>query len=200
MTASGKLLALRRIAGEPSQMSDEALLAACATGDSAALGALFDRFHEDVYRFAGRVATTDELARDDLVQATFLELQRSASKFRGNSSVRTWILGVTANVARHLVRSERRRRTRQAQFLERSESAPAALDEQVDRKLLLARVEEAIASLGHDHQVVFILCDLERLPVPEVARVLAIPEGTLWRRLHEARKLLRAIVEKGRTE
>lgn len=193
---AAKLVPLRRVSGETAQLSDEALLAACGTGDVAALGALFDRFHDVVYRFAGRLATTDELARDDLVQATFLELRRSAASFRGTSSVRTWILGVAANVARHSLRTERRRRVRQAKYVEHMTSVPLQIDEQVEQRKLLARVEEALALLPRDLQVAFILCDLERLPSGEVARVLGIPEGTLWRRLHNARKAMRAEISR----
>ncbi|MFN0246735.1 MAG: RNA polymerase sigma factor [Kofleriaceae bacterium] len=190
------LVPLRRVSGETSALSDEALLAACGTGDSHALGALFDRFHEAVYRFAGRLATTDGAARDDLVQATFLEIRRTASTFRGTSSVRTWIFGVTANIARHALRSERRRRARQARFVESLHSVPMQVDESVEQRRLLARVEEAIADLPRDLQVTFIMCDLERLPATEVARVLEIPEGTLWRRLHTARKSIREAIER----
>ena len=193
-----RLIALRpfhngrpvRITGE--QLSDEALLAACATGDAVALGALFDRFHDAVYRFASRLARTDELARDDLVQATFLEVCRSAHAFRGTSSVKTWILGIAANLARHAVRSEQRRRVHQAKYLERLGAAPARPDAQIDRRKLFGRIAEALAELPREQQVAFILCDLEQLAGAEVARVLEIPEGTLWRRLHTARKSMRA--------
>ena len=192
---SGKLVALRRVSGDITEMSDEALLAACGTGDAPALGALFDRFHVAVYRFAGRLPMTDDLARDDLVQATFLEIRRAAGSFRGTSSVKTWILGVAANVARHTLRAERRRRVHQARYLERMTAAPELLDAQVERRKLLARVAEALAALPRDQQIAFILCDLEQLPGVEVARVLAIPEGTLWRRLHTARKAMRVAIE-----
>ncbi len=193
--SSAKLVALRRVSGETAQMSDEALLAACGTGDAAALGALFDRFHDAVYRFAGRLATTDELARDDLVQATFLEIRRTAAQFRGTSSVRTWIFGVATNVARHSLRGERRRRARQAKYVEHMTSVPMQVDEEVEQRKLLVRVEEALGDLPRDQQVAFIMCDLERLPSAEVARVLEIPEGTLWRRLHTARKAMREAIE-----
>lgn len=194
MTA--KLVPLRRVSGDITEMSDEALLAACGTGDAPALGALFDRFHAAVYRFAARLPMTDDLARDDLVQATFLEIRRAAHSFRGTSSVKTWILGVAANVARHTLRAERRRRVHQARYLERMTAAPELLDAQVERKKLLARIAEALAALPRDQQIAFILCDLEQLPGVEVARVLEIPEGTLWRRLHTARKAMRATIEK----
>jgi RNA polymerase sigma factor (sigma-70 family) len=191
-----KLVPLRRISGDITEMSDQALLAACGTGDASALGALFDRFHLAVYRFAGRLPMTDELARDDLVQATFLEVQRAAPAFRGTSSVKTWILGVAANVARHTLRGERRRRAHQAAYLDRMSGAPELLDAQLERKQLLARIAEALADLPRDQQIAFILCDLEQLPGVEVARVLELPEGTLWRRLHTARKAVRAAIEK----
>jgi len=193
---SGKLVPLRRITGELAEMSDEAVLAACGTGDAHALGALFDRFHEAVYRFAARLPVTDDLARDDLVQATFLEIRRAARSFRGTSSVKTWILGVAANIARHTLRAERRRRVHQARYLEQIAGAPEAIDAQVERRKLLAQVAEALATLPSDQQIAFILCDLEQLPGVEVARVLEIPEGTLWRRLHTARKAMRAAIQK----
>jgi RNA polymerase sigma-70 factor (ECF subfamily) len=183
---------LRRIAGDVGELSDEALLAACATGDAAALGALFDRFHVAVYRFAARLGTVDELARDDLVQATFLEVRRIADRFRGGSSVKTWVLGIAANLARHQLRGERRRRDRQARFVERIAAVPDRPDERVDRQRLLARIAQALTALPHDQQVAFVLCDLEQLPGVEVARALGIPDGTLWRRLHHARKAVRA--------
>ena len=193
MTA--KLLQFKRPADEP-VMSDEALVAACATGDSAALGALFDRFADAVYRFAARLPTTDDLARDDLVQATFLEVSRTAHAFRGGSSVKTWILGIAANVARHTLRSEQRRRVHQAGFLEKQTKVPVLLDDQVERRRLMTRIAEALEALPRDQQLAFILCDLEQLPGAEVARILDIPEGTLWRRLHTARKSMRAAVER----
>lgn len=188
----GKLVPLRRLAADVVDLSDEAVLAACATGDPAALGALFDRFHVAVYRFAARLPLGDGLARDDLVQQTFLEVRRIAARFRGRSTVKTWILGVAANVARHQLRGERRRRVHQARFAERLVAVPAQPDAELERSRLLARIADALAALPHDQQVAFILCDLEQLPGVEVARALQIPEGTLWRRLHHARKTIRA--------
>ncbi len=194
----GQLLALRRIAGETAELSDEALVAACATGDTAALGALFDRFHVAVYRFASRLPTIDEAARDDLVQATFLEVRKFARAFRGASAVRTWILGIAANVARSQLRSEVRRRTRQHHFLDVTDGTPPAIDERIDRQRLMAKIADALAGLSRDHQIAFVLCDLEQLPGAETAKALGIPEGTLWRRLHTARRAIRVAIEEDR--
>ncbi|HWU90840.1 MAG TPA: RNA polymerase sigma factor [Kofleriaceae bacterium] len=188
----GYLPPLRKVAGDLDERSDGALLAACASGDRAALGALFDRFHVVVYQFAARLPKIDELARDDLVQATFLEVPRAAARFRGASSVKTWILGLATNVARHQFRSEHRRRVHHDRFSRSLDAMPAQPDAEVERRMLLTAVAAALAELPYDQQVAVILCDLEQRPGTEVARVLEIPEGTLWRRLHVARKALRA--------
>jgi len=193
---NGKLVPLRRAVAAVGELSDEALLAATATGDLAALDALFERFHVAVYRFLGRLAAADEAARDDLVQATFLEARRGARRFRGGSSVKTWILGIAANLARHHLRGERRRREKHARYAEGAHAVPDRPDEQLERRELLREIADALAALPHDQLVAFILCDLEEIPGVEVARSVGVPQGTLWRRLHVARKAVRAAVER----
>lgn len=94
-----------------SDISDEALLAACAVGESAALGALFDRHHEAVYRLVSRLLRTERAEIDDLVQTTFLEAWRSAQRYDARGSVKSFLFGVAANTVRHHVRSSQRRRS-----------------------------------------------------------------------------------------
>jgi len=55
----------------------------------------------------------------------------------------------------------------------------------------------ALDRLPHDLRTVYVLCDLEDLPGVEAARVLGLRDGTLWRRLHEARRALREAIEGG---
>jgi RNA polymerase sigma-70 factor (ECF subfamily) len=192
---NGKLISLHRARDAVRSMSDEALLAATATGDLAALDALFERFHMVVYRFLCRVAATDDDERDDLVQATFLEARRGARRFRGGSAVKTWILGVAANLARHHLRGERRRREKHTRYAEGLHLVSEQPDALIERDQFLKAIGEALADLPHDQRVAFVMCDLEDIPGVEAARVIGVPQGTLWRRLHFARKALRAALE-----
>jgi RNA polymerase sigma-70 factor (ECF subfamily) len=193
MTA--KLIPLRRTDGSIVEMSDVALLAACAVGESAALAALFDRYHLDVYRFLNRISGAQHHDIDDLVQTTFLELHCSAHRFQARASVKTWIFGIAANVARHHARSERRRRLFALAVAAQPEPPSARPDEQASRSELSAKVALAIDALSHDLRVAFVMCDVEGIPGVDAARTLGLREGTLWRRLHDARKRLRALIE-----
>jgi RNA polymerase sigma-70 factor, ECF subfamily len=102
----GKLVPFRRVSGSVEELSDRALVSAVAEGDQAALGALYDRFHRDVHRFIGHLARRDESIVDDLLQTSFIEAYRSAPRFRGASTVKTWLFGIAANVVRNHFRGE----------------------------------------------------------------------------------------------
>lgn len=187
----GKIVSLRRPSGDTSGFSDEALLGAAATGDAAAMGALIDRLQQPVYRLVGRLIGATDEDRDDLVQSTFMEVAASAAKFRGASSARVWIFGIAANLARNHIRSlVRRRRAEQALA---SVPPPASLgaDVALERRELVERCAEAIAHLPHHLREAFVVCDLEELSGRDAAAVLGVREGTLGRRLHEARRALR---------
>ncbi len=193
----GVVVPLRRVAGEIAELSDEALVAACAVGEAAALGALFDRFQSVTYRFLSRLVGSQCEELDDLVQGTFLEVWRCAERFRGTSAVRTWVLGIAANLARHHVRGEQRKSAAIGALASVPKPNAADVAGSVERKELVGRLQAALDGLPADLRVAFVMCDLEETPGVEVARVLGLRPGTLWRRLHEARKALRGALEGG---
>jgi RNA polymerase sigma-70 factor (ECF subfamily) len=194
---SGVLLPLRRAAGATAELSDEALVAACVTFERAALGALFDRYHARVHRFLWRLVGTRPHDVDDLVQATFLEVWRCAADYRGRSPVRTWVLGISANLARHHVRSGLRR-TAAFEVLRGSPAAPVDPTEAAGHRELVGRLGHALEALPEPLRVAFVMCDLEEIPGVEAAQALGVRPGTMWRRLHEARKALRTALEERR--
>ncbi len=192
---SGQIIPLRRVEGVVEEMSDEAILAACAAGDAAALGALFDRHHAAVYRFVTRLTAVHPDDVDDLVQATFLTVMKSARKFGGRSAVRTWIFGIAVNTVRREARSRGRRRRLALAVSGEPERPSASVHDAAARRQTLRRLEAALAELPEKLRVCFVMCQLEGVPGPEAARVLGLRSGTLYRRIHEARKRLRAALE-----
>lgn len=178
-----------------SDISDEALLAACGVGDTAALGALFDRHHEAVYRLISRLLHTEPAEIDDLVQTTFLEAWRSAERYSGSGAVRSYLYGIAANTVRHYVRGAKRRRVALADVP--PPASAGAPDDAAMRAQQVSLLAAALDELPHDLRTAYVLCDLEDLPGVEAARVLGIRAGTLWRRLHDARRALRDAIESG---
>jgi len=194
----GQVVPLRRLderRAALSDISDEALLAACGVGEASALGALFDRHHEAVYRLISRLLHREPSEIDDLVQTTFLEAWRSAKRYRGGGAVKSYLFGIAANVVRHYVRGAKRRRDALAAVPEPTPGhGPDAAAMQAQQ---LDGLAGALDRLPHDLRTAYVLCDLEDIPGVEAARVLGVRAGTLWRRLHEARRALREAIDGG---
>ncbi len=139
-----------------------------------------------------RLLRSEPGAVDDLVQTTFMEVWRAAKKYDARGSVRSFVFGIAANTVRHHVRGAKRRRDAIAALPEpppsRAPDATAIRNQQLDR------LATALAALPHDLRVAYVMCDLEDIPGVEAARALDVRAGTLWRRLHEARRALREAI------
>ncbi len=179
------------------KLSDKALLMACVVGEQAALGTLYDRHHRPVYRFVSRIASAPYSDVEDLVQCTFIEVWKSCSRFHGKGTIRSWIFGISANLTRHYVRSEMRRRCAMDGLSEIPQASETLPDASVNHQQLLGQLSEALQELSYNQRVAFVLCDIEEMSGIEAARTLGIRNGTLWRRLHDARKNLRSKLESG---
>jgi RNA polymerase sigma-70 factor (ECF subfamily) len=191
----GKLLPFRRISGNTEDFSDRALVAAVAEGDQVALRCLYDRFHRDVVRFLGHLLRRDKAIVEDLLQMTFLEAYRSAPRFRGDSSAKTWLFGIAANLVRTHFRGEQRGRAAMASLATIEREAPVSASEQMIAEQRRRWLAAAIDGLTPALREAYVLCAIEEVPGKEAAQALGITEGSLWRRLTDARAALRAAIE-----
>jgi RNA polymerase sigma factor (sigma-70 family) len=177
-------IALPAFDGTP---SDAELLARIAGGDVEALGGLYDRHARALLGFARRVAPSDDA--EDIVQAAFLRVLSCAARFDPAApSARPWLFGIAALIARERRRSVQRfgaALLRFATFGRRVVEPPAA--EKGD-------VERAVAALSPPKREVLLLVEVEGLTCEEAAAALGIPVGTVWTRLHHARRELRRLL------
>jgi RNA polymerase sigma-70 factor, ECF subfamily len=179
---------------EPASLGDSADLDVLRAGDLAVLGRVYDEHHAAVRTFARRLLGDD--GAEDLVHDTFLTLPKALRRFNGQSSLRTFILGIAVNHARHHVRGAARRRLAMARFAGEPAAAPRSQEEISEQQRLAQALLRALDALSFDHRTTFVLCEVEERSSPEVAAILGIPENTVRTRLHHARQKLRALLEK----
>ena len=170
------------------------LVARLALGDRAAVAEAYDAHHSAVRAFAKRLVG-EVAAAEDLVHEVFVALPQAIRGYRGEASLRTFLISVAVNHARHHVRSASRRRY----AMERYEREPARSGndpEHVTGQLELARaLERCLDQLPLDQRVAFVLCEVEERSSTEVAGIVAAPEGTVRTRLFHAKKKLRTLLE-----
>lgn len=176
-------------------MNTDALLAgAVAEGDLAALGKLYDLHHGAVRAFARRLI--DDASADDLVHDTFLTLPTALARWNGEGALRTFIMGIAINHARHRMRSRSRFGAAIARFGRESERVERDPEQQSEQKQLAEMLQRALKTLSFEHRAAFVLCEIEERTSVEVAEILAIPEGTVRTRLHHAKQKLRAALRR----
>ena len=173
--------------------ADAAVLSAI-DGDVAALGNLYDEHHAAVYKFACRML--GEQSAWDVVQETFLTLPKALRRWNGQGALRTFIIGIAVNHARHHVRSATRRRRALDRFSMEPVSGRDSPEHAAEQQRLSELLLHALDELSYEHRSVFVLCEVEDRNSREVAQILGVPEGTVRTRLFHARQKLRAALEK----
>ncbi|HWZ89183.1 MAG TPA: RNA polymerase sigma factor, partial [Polyangiaceae bacterium] len=172
--------------------SDPEIMNRLAAGELGALGELYDRYHEPLRRFIAR-ATSDAEDVDDLVHAAFLAAAKSASQYDGRASCRPWLIGIAVQLLR-------RRRQGFGRLLAVLSSLSGSRSASVDpRPKLEARseIERALGRISESKRITFLMAKVEGLSCEEIALVLDVPIGTVWTRLHAARRELRQALEEG---
>lgn len=175
---------------EEGMPADAELMRRLAHGDSGALAELYDRYHEPLRRFLAR-ATSDAADVDDLVHLSFLAAAKSAARYDGRASCRPWLIGIAVQ---HL----RRRRQSVGRFAKAMSSFCHAASSWFDpRSALQARGDVACAlrGLSEAKRLTLLMAEVEGLTCPEIAAALGVPVGTVWTRLHAARRELRRALE-----
>lgn len=171
------------------EMSDEALARACITGDAAAVGLLFDRFHPRIARYLGRLVRHDEV--EDLLQQTFLQVARSKTAYDGRAAVSTWLMAIATNVVRHHRRTMGRRRKLESALAHAHDDAYRDVARDVDSKRKLAAAKRALMALSPKLREAFVLCELEGCSAREAGEILGASEAAVWKRVSKARKAIR---------
>jgi RNA polymerase sigma factor (sigma-70 family) len=173
-------------------VSDPDILSRLALGDGDALGQLYDRYQHQVRRFLIQ-ATADAEDVDDLVHLTFLAAAKIAGRYDGRLSCRPWLIGIAVQLLR-------RRRRAGARFFAVLSSASRGRTAHVDPGgMLQARsdVERALLRISEPKRITLLMAEVEGMSCPEIAAALHIPIGTVWTRLHAARRELRHILTLG---
>ncbi|MEM8850291.1 MAG: sigma-70 family RNA polymerase sigma factor [Pseudomonadota bacterium] len=173
--------------GIDDEADDRSLLARVAQGDMSAMRLLYERHAEAAHRFV-QTRLRDHFEVADVVHNTMLDVWRSAGRFQGQSSARSWILSIARNKAVDHIRKASR--------TDLSEPDDALPDDSPDAEAVIAAAQEAdrvracIAKLGEAMRTAIHLAFFEDLTYAEIAQVENVPEGTIKTRIFHAKKLL----------
>lgn len=145
-----------------------------------------------------RALTGNRQLAEDLLQEVFVRVWTNVERFRGESSLSTWLHGIALNLARsHRVKRARRRALRrQRAELAQAESAPSPEEELRETQARL-RLYEAMEALPVAQREAFVLRVLEERSLEECEALLGVSQTTISYRARRAGEVIRARIDGG---
>ena len=129
---------------------------------------------------------------EDAVQEVFIVAHQKGGYRPGPAAPRSWLAAIAIRVAASTRRQRARRRSSHDQVdLERIATAEPGPGQRATERESLARVQRALDSLDDEHRAAFVLFEIEGQGCEEIAATLGIPIGTVYSRLHNARRRFR---------
>lgn len=163
------------------------LLKRIATGDRSAMAALYRDLERPLYAFI-QSRLNDPFQSNDILQDVFLDVWRSAGRFEGRSSVRSWIFGMAWRKVIDVHRAGKRL-SYSDDLPDQEDTSPAAvalMGQEQEHK----RLRGCLAGLKDEHRTAIELAFFQDLGYREIAEVAGVPEGTAKTRVFHAKKLL----------
>jgi RNA polymerase sigma factor (sigma-70 family) len=185
----------KRAQTEAAELSDASALEALSQGHIGALGVLYDRYQSSVSNFVRR-ATNDASDVEDVVHATFMTAAKAAGNFDGRQSCRPWLVGIAARLLHRRKRGLSRWARALRELTVREGDRYSDPHRELSARDEVTRLSAALAKLTEPKRVVLLLAESEGLSSEDIATVLQIPVGTVWTRLHHARRDLRRLLNR----
>ena len=182
------------------------LIQRCAAGDETASAELVAEHQRMVVQLAANLLGDREEALD-LSQEVFLRVFRTIHRFRGQSSLRTWIYRIAVNQAWNRHRFWRRRHRADQVSLDQHVARygdvfrgfDPAPDRVLAQKEMADRLRGALERLPFEQRTAIVLREVDGLSYEEIAFSLGLAIGTVKSRLTRARHALRAELHDTRT-
>lgn len=174
------------------ELTDADLVRRAGAGDADAFGALVARHQAHVFRLAHLLTRSRDEA-EDVLQQTFLSGWRALRTFRGDASVKTWLLTIARNAAlarREQVSREPLDPTPVEELGLRAGWGGPSPEEQAMSAERTALFGHALERLSDEDREILTLRDLEGLSGEETASVLGVSLAAMKSRLHRARLAL----------
>lgn len=155
---------------------------------------LMREYGNDVLRTAYAFVKDKEAAKD-LFQETFIKAYHNLDKFRGESSVKTWLIRIAVNVCKDYLKSAYQKKVVPMTEIEEESLYSEDDYEEVENADRNEQIKKAVMSLPDSYREVIICTYYKEMGVAETAAALGVPSGTVKSRLARAREVLKNKLE-----
>jgi RNA polymerase sigma-70 factor (ECF subfamily) len=136
---------------------------------------------------------------DDAVQEVWLVVYQRLGGFEGRSTLKTWLFGITLNVARNTRRAEDKH-LRPLPAPELSSVAPPDPEMEHVGREAWQRVQHFLSTLDEERRAIFVCSLLEHLPAQQTAEATGVDVTTVYQRVRTLRQAFKQWLEAASAE
>lgn len=169
-------------------MTDQELVQGCIKEDHNCQKALWNKYARKLLSVAIRYCKSQEDAEDVLMES-FVKIFDNLSKFKGESSLETWMRRIVINNSINKLRTEKITQ-------DVDEALPIGISDKGFDEMNVKELMSMLDKLPQGYRNVFNLFAIEGYSHKEIAETLGIDEGTSRSQLNKARKALQDMIQK----
>lgn len=175
-----------------SALTDEELMQRVSCkDDDRAFDLLYRRHARRLMGFFFRQLDRNEAVAADFTQDAFMRIWTARNKFVG-TNFRTWLFTIAFNLVKnHYRHAEHQQHYEQFLALHQAVTEDSNVVESMDNEAFDRALRQELERMSPDSRLLFSLRFEEELSVPQIAEVMAIPEGTVKSRLHTLTQTLK---------
>ena len=170
---------------------DELMQRVSCKDDDRAFDLLYRRHARRLMGFFFRQLDRNEAVAADFTQDAFMRIWTARNKFVG-TNFRTWLFTIAFNLVKnHYRHAEHQQHYEQFLALHQAVTEDSNVVETLDGEAFDRALRQELERMSPDSRLLFSLRFEEELSVPQIAEVMAIPEGTVKSRLHTLTQTLK---------
>ena len=171
----------------PNSLTDEQLMQRVADkGDDRAFDVLYHRHSRSLMGLLYRQLHQDEARAADLMQDAFMRVWAGRQRYAPGSSFRTWLFSIAYNLIKNEYRHDEHVSEYELHVMQSStEGQDDDFDVRLDNETFDRALRLELEKLSPPQRMLFSLRFEEELSVPEIARIMDIPEGTVKSRQYK---------------
>ncbi|HLN19902.1 MAG TPA: RNA polymerase sigma-70 factor [Bacteroidales bacterium] len=171
--------------------SDTELVSRLKKDDAGAFDMLYSRYSVNLYRFAFKYLKTKEDA-EELVQAVFIKIWEIRRSLRPESSFKSFLYTIVYNEICNLFRKRKHNEefAKETIYMN-SKFLNQEIEERIDFKLLLGKVDKIIEKLPERQRMIFLKSRAEGKSTKEIAEEVGLSPGTVDNYISESIRFIK---------
>jgi RNA polymerase sigma factor (sigma-70 family) len=180
---------------DSSILADEVIVKRIVAGEKELFEILLRRHNQLLFRVL-RGYLREDVEVEDAMQNAYLKAFDKLYQFQGHSRFSTWLIRIGINEALAMLSKKKKEKTIYLYSEDRNEDVKKIADgmnpeKQIIRQETERLLEHAIDNLPDKYRMVYILKEVQGMPIDQVAESLNISEDNVKVRAHRAKNLLK---------